>query len=203
MVIAYLLILMVSGFVSVEQEIKLVEINVGGSFSNVEIHDFPYEGVLAIDIKGTIKGGFPVGNYPNSFVKKLEVKRNNGIVRIICRMAGPFEIVEKTTRGDLIRIILKPLQGKISLEMDKGSIVQAQPPKEVRVVVETVFVARPKPVSFKCKDLTGAEISEFIKVAVGKSVSLPKEKKFSGYFSSVSLEKFLVEFPVYFEKYAK
>ncbi|MDI6850793.1 MAG: hypothetical protein QMD82_02520 [bacterium] len=194
---------MISGFISVEQDIRMVDITVRGSFSNVEVQDFPYEGVLTIDIKGIIKGDFPVGNYPNSFVKKVEIKRVNGIMRIICKMAGPFEIAEKITSGDLIRITLKPVQGRISLETEKHFMIQSQPPKKVRAVVETVFVTRPQPVYLKCKDLTGAEISEFIKAAAGKSLVLPSNKKFSGHFGSPSLEKFLEEFPAYFEKYAK
>ncbi|MEO0239026.1 MAG: hypothetical protein ABIM45_03750 [candidate division WOR-3 bacterium] len=203
MVIACLLGFLLSGFVSLEQEISVVEIKIKGNFMNVEVSDFPYEGVLTVDIKGTIKDGLSAVDYPNSFVKNVEVKKSKGFTRIIFRMVGPFEIRDKSTSSTSISISLKPLRQRIVVEPMKYSKTQAQPSGEVKVVKETVFVSEPKPVYLRCRDLIGEELSEFVKIATGRSLDLKKDKRFTGEYNSVSLERFFREFPDYFEKYAK
>jgi len=203
MVIACLWAFLLSGFVSLEQEISLVGIKINGNFLNVEVSDFPYEGVLTVDIKGTIKDGLSALGYPNSFVKNVEVKKGNGFTRIIFRMVGPFEITDKSTNSTSISISLKPLCQRMVVEPMKYPKTQAQPSGEVKVVKETVFVSKPKPVFLRCRDLIGEELSEFVKIATGGSLDLKKDKRFTGQYNSVSLERFFREFPDYFEKYAK
>lgn len=194
MVNALMLIFLIGKLINVTERVDFVEIRIKGPFESFNVTEFPYEGAIAVDVKGGLRGFQGAEQYENSFLRSIEYRRlefNSG--RIIFRFAGPVQLMNYSYSGSEISLNISTKGARVGLAPSVGEAPSRNLSREVRVVRETVFVDRPTAVFLKFRNLNASELSEFVKFTTGVDIRFPDNFQNQGAIEGKSVDEFLKE----------
>jgi len=194
MVKVVFLALYVSINVTATQQIDLIEIKIEGKFNSYEVTDFPYEGVLVVDVSGDISGFSGTEWYENSFLRSAEYRKmgsNTG--RIIFKFSAPCEVQSHSYSGNVIFLVVEAKGARVQLSPLSPKVSSLSPHASEKIVTlrETVFVNNSLPVRFRFRNLNSSEIAKFVKIAIGRETIVPKDALMSGFVEASSIEEFV------------
>ncbi len=173
----------------IREAVSQVELKVLGNFKSVEVTEFPYEGVIVIDINGDLNP-FESGDFQNSFIKAVEFKRfssKEGRLKILTQ--GPFSVISKSKVNDGFLLVLKPEVSFLSVSPVKRYSVSSTvstPAQKIQIVRDTILVTKQRKVFLRFNGLTDEELIQFVKVSTGVDLSIKKSGIFSGSISCES-----------------
>lgn len=190
------LILMV--FLNVKQGVNLLKLSFDVKFDKYEISDFPYEGVLIVDLQGVPKIFEGQDKFANSFLKEVTYKRTEkGALRVILKFSGAYEILNTKVTSRGLEISISPKVSEVEVvPLTFQSSTKVSSTEKIQVVKEMVKVELPKSIILRCKDTKGEVLSRFIKMATGLDVNLKSDSLYNLYKSFNSEEAFLKSFGV-------
>lgn len=162
----------------ITQEVSYIEVQISGNILTFEVSDFTYEGIIVVDVKGTITLGETIEKYVNSTLREVEIKkRSPNDFRLIFKFNSPVKLVSKELSKHCLKIRVSSDVPNVKVspgsEIKMYSTARSEKVEvPVKVIRETLYVEKPVPVFLRCQGLRGEELSAFLRSTLGLRLNL-------------------------------